>query len=173
MNTLDRRDFLKLMGLVGLTAVTPWPIRMAQAQTSDPYSGPIFVTIAASGGWDPTCFCDPKENVPGEREITQWSRADVTRTIPGSPITYAPFASNQLFFERFYPDLLVINGMDAETNSHDVGTRHTWSGQIPQGYPSFSAIAAAVYGSDMPLPYLTNGGYRETAGLATYLIQVA
>lgn len=168
MNTLDRRDFIKLMGMVGLTVATPWPIRLASAQSADPYTGPIFVTVAASGGWDPTSFCDPKENVPGEREITQWSRNDVTRTIPGSPITYAPFANNQQFFERFYADTLVLNGIDAATNSHDVGVRHTWSGQIPEGYPSFSAIAAAVYGSGMPLPYLTNGGYRETAGLATY-----
>jgi hypothetical protein len=168
MNTLDRRGFIKLMGMVGLTVATPWPIRLASAQSADPYTGPIFVTVAASGGWDPTSFCDPKENVPGEREITQWSRNDVTRTITGSPITYAPFANNQQFFERFYADTLVLNGIDAATNSHDVGVRHTWSGQIPAGYPSFSAIAAAVYGSGMPLPYLTNGGYRETAGLATY-----
>ncbi len=168
MSTLDRRDFLKLMGVVGLTAVTPWPVRKAFAQQVDPYTGPIFVTVAASGGWDPTVFCDPKENVPGEREITQWSRNDVTRTITGSGITYAPFANNEQFFERFHTDMLVINGIDGETNSHDTGTRHTWSGQIPEGYPSFSALAAAVYGDGMPLPYLTNGGYRETAGLATY-----
>jgi hypothetical protein len=156
------------MGMAGLTAAVPWPIRSAAAQSVEPYTGPIFISIAASGGWDPTSFCDPKENVPGEREITQWSRNDVTRTISGSPITYAPFANNVEFFDRFYSDMLVLNGVDAQTNSHDVGVRHTWSGQIPQGYPSFSAIASAVYGAGMPLPYLTNGGYRETAGLSTY-----
>jgi hypothetical protein len=156
------------MGIVGLTAAAPWPIRSARAQSAEPYTGPIFVSIAASGGWDPTSFCDPKENVPGEREITRWSRNDVTRTIAGSPITYAPFANNEEFFDRFHADMLVFNGIDGETNSHDVGVRHTWSGRIPEGYPSFSAIAAAVYGEGMPLPYLTNGGYRETAGLSTY-----
>jgi len=165
---IDRRDFLKLMGVVGLTAVSPWSVGRARAQASDPYDGPIFVTVAASGGWDPTSFCDPKENVPGEREITQWSRTLQTGTIVGSPITYAPFGNNQQFFEQFSQDMLVFNGIDTETNSHDTGVRFNWSGRIPMGYPAFAAIAGSVFGSDLPLPFLTNGSYRETAGLVTY-----
>jgi len=168
MKTIDRRDFLKIMGMVGLSAVTPWPLRQARAQSLTPYDGPLFVSVAASGGWDPTSFCDPKENVPGEREINHWSRTLETGTIPGSAITYAPFANNQEFFERFHPDMLVLNGIDSQTNSHDVGVRHNWSGRIQPGFPAFAAIAAAIFGEDMPLPFLTNGGYRETAGLVTY-----
>ena len=64
--------------------------------------------------------------------------------------------------------MLVINGIDTQTNSHDVGVRNNWSGRVPPGYPSFSALAASVFGESLPLPYLTNAGYRETAGLATY-----
>jgi hypothetical protein len=168
MKVIDRREFLKLMGVAGLSAAFPWPLRQARAQALDPYTGPIFITIAASGGWDPTVFCDPKMNVPGEPEITHWSNSDETQTIAGSEITYAPFANNEEFFTRFHSDMLVINGVNSETNSHDVGVRHNWSGRIPSGYPSFSAIAAAVYGGGLPLPYLTNAGYRETAGLCTY-----
>jgi Protein of unknown function (DUF1501) len=168
MKTFDRRDFLKLMGMAGLTAAFPWPLRPAQAQSLDPYDGPLFVTVAAAGGWDPTSFCDPKMNVPGERPINHWSNTQDTQTIAGSPIMYAPFANNAEFFQRFYPHMLVVNGVNTETNSHDVGIRHNWSGRIPAGYPSFSAIAASIYGRDLPLPYLTNAGYRETAGLVPY-----
>ncbi len=166
MKSFHRRDFLKLLGVAGLTACAPRGI--ARAQSADPYSGPIFITIAASGGWDPTCFCDPKENVPGEPEITQWSRTGETQTVPSSPITYAEFANNATFFPRFKNHLLVVNGIDTETNSHDTGVRVNWSGRIPPGYPSFSALAASVLGANLPLPYLTNAGYRETAGLSTY-----
>jgi len=168
MKVIDRRDFLKLMGLAGLSLAAPWPTSLARAQSTQPYDGPLFFTFAASGGWDPTVFCDPKENQPGEREINRWSRAQDTQTIAGSPITYAPFANNQQFFERFHTDMLVVNGVDAETNSHDAGTRNNWSGRIDPGYPAFAAIAANIYGDNLPLPFLTNGGYRETAGLATY-----
>ena len=168
MGSMDRREFLKLLGMAGLTVMAPWPRSLAQAQSIEPYDGPIFANIAASGGWDPTVFCDPKMNVPGEREINNWSLTGETQTVAGSPIQYAPFANNQEFFERFAPDMLVINGVDAQTNSHDVGVRHNWSGRVSPGYPAFAAIAASIYGADLPLPFLTNGGYRETAGLAPY-----
>jgi hypothetical protein len=168
MKSMDRRDFLKLMGIAGLTTLVPWPRAKARAQTLDPYGGSVFITFAASGGWDPTSFCDPKMNVPGAPEINRWSRTATTQTIDGSSITYAPFANNAEFFARFHPDMLVINGIDTETNSHDVGVRNNWSGRVPPGYPSFSALAASVFGDGLPLPYLTNAGYRETAGLATY-----
>jgi hypothetical protein len=165
---MDRREFLKLLGMVGLTVMAPWPRSIARAQALEPYDGPIFAHVAASGGWDPTSLCDPKMNVPGEREINNWSLTDETQTVPGSPIQYAPFANNQEFFERFAPDMLVVNGVDSQTNSHDAGVRNNWSGRISPGYPAFSAIAAAVFGDNLPLPFLTNGGYRETAGLAPY-----
>jgi hypothetical protein len=166
---MDRREFLKWIGLAGLTVAMPWPRSRAFAQSA-PYTGPLFVTIAAEGGWDVTSFCDPKENVLGEREITRWSRTSSTRTIAGSPITYAPFAINSELFDRFHGDMLVVNGVDAQTNSHDVGVRHNWSGRIPVGYPTFGALAATVLGPNLPLAYLSSGGYRETAGLTPYTI---
>ena len=168
MKSFDRREFLKLLGVAGLTAFTPFGRGKAFAQSADPYDGPLFITIAASGGWDPTSFCDPKINVPGEPEINHWARTLDVETIAGSPITYAPFANNAAFFTRFHGDMLIVNGVDTETNSHDTGVRNNWSGRVPPGYPSFSALAAAALGTNLPLPYLTNAGYRETAGLATY-----
>ena len=68
---------------------------------------------------DVTSFCDPKTNVSGELEINTWARnADVMQA---GNIPYAPFATNGIFFEKYYQDILVINGVDAQTNSHAVG----------------------------------------------------
>ncbi len=165
---MDRREFLRWMGLAGLAVASPFPlVRPARAA---PYSGLFFVTIAAEGGWDVTSFCDPKQYVPGEGEINRWSRTLSTQTIASSPITYAPFALNSELFTRFHSDMLVVNGVDSQTNSHDVGVRHNWSGRVPVGYPTFSALAANVLGPDLPLAYLSSGGYRETAGLTPYTI---
>jgi hypothetical protein len=157
------------MGLAGLAVASPFP-RLRSASAADPYTGLFFVTIAAEGGWDVTSFCDPKENVTGETEINRWSRTLSTQTIAGSPITYAPFGLNSEFFTRFHSDMLVVNGVDSQTNSHDVGVRHNWSGRVPVGYPTFSALAANELGPDLPLAYLSSGGYRETAGLTPYTI---
>ena len=169
MKTLSRRDFLRILGAGGLYVASPFsfPTRASASEFSD-YSGPVFVTIAAAGGWDVTSFCDPKVNIAGELEISRWNRTDEPGSITGSEVTYAPVGNNQAFFERFHGDMLVLNGIDSQTNSHDVGVRHNWSGKVAAGYPSFSAIVAGVHGTDMPLPYLTNANYRETGGLATY-----
>jgi hypothetical protein len=164
MRSLDRREFLKLMGVAGISTLMPWPARLAEAQSAS-YDGPFFVSIAAEGGWDVTAFCDPKENVGGEPIINHWAETGETQTIAGSAIRYAPFANNQEFFERFHTDMLIVNGIDTETNSHDSGTRHSWSGRIAPGYPSLAAIAASVYGPDLPLAFISNGVYRDTAGL--------
>jgi hypothetical protein len=166
---MKRREFIKLLGMAGLTAMSPWPRSLARAQSA-PYTGPLFVSIAAGGAWDVTSFCDPKENVGGEPEINHWSRNASTRSVAGTGIDYAPFAINSEFFDRFGSDMLVINGVDAQTNSHDVGVRHNWSGRIPHGYPTFAAVAATALGTDLPLAYLSSGGYRETAGLTPYTV---
>ena len=56
-------------------------------------------------------------------------------------IRYAPFARNEAFFEKYYERILVINGVDAQTNSHTVGVVHNWSGRTSEGYPTATALA--------------------------------
>ncbi len=161
---MNRREFNKLLGMAGLSAVTPLPFGMASA--AEPYTGPFYINIAAIGGWDVTSFCDPKANIIGERTINNW--ADSASIQQVGNISYAPVAGNQAFFERFYQDMLVINGIDTQTNSHDDGRRHTWSGRLGFGYPSFGAIASNAIAPDLPLSLVHAAGYSETAGIARF-----
>ena len=64
--------------------------------------------------------------------------------------------------------MLVINGIDTQTNSHDDGRRHTWSGRIGFGYPSFGAIVSSAIAPDLPLSLVHAAGYSETAGIARF-----
>ena len=75
--------------------------------------------------------------------------------------------SADAFFQAHHGRLLAINGLDTQTNNHDAGSRTVWSGQLAEGYPSFAAMAAAaaVVAQPVPLPYVSNGGYDNTAGL--------
>ena len=64
--------------------------------------------------------------------------------------------------------MLVINGVDAQTNSHTAGIVHNWSGRSSEGYPSLTALLSAHHGSGLSLSYLSFGGYAVTAGLTPF-----
>ena len=130
------------------------------------HRGKFFVFVQADGGWDPTSFCDPKDNTPGEPVINHWAQYDEVHQIGN--IYYAPFAGNVAFFEKYYQRMLVINGVDAQTNSHTVGIVHNWSGRNSEGYPTLSALLAAYYAPALPIPYLSFGGFSVTAGITRF-----
>lgn len=161
---MNRRDFAKILAAAGVGATAPFGLLKANA--AEPYRDKFFISLAAIGGWDVTSFCDPKVNVPGERSINSWALTDEVQQIGN--ITYAPVAKNAEFFQRFYKDMLVVNGIDSQTNSHDDGQRHTWSGRIGFGYPTFGAIAASTLASELPLGLVHDAGYSETAGITRF-----
>jgi hypothetical protein len=160
---MDRRTFLKLAGYAGFSVVGASVMPNAlRAQAS--HDGPYWITIHASGGWDPTLLCDPKGR-RGEEDpspVNTYDRLDVGEA---GPFRYAPVEGHRAFFERFRNDLLVINGIDNQTVSHTVGTQTTWSGLSDPDVPAFTALVAATSEPRPNLAFLSNGGYDQTAGL--------
>ena len=158
---MRRRTLLKRMvastGTLGLRL----PLAFASQQDSK-----LYVFVQAGGGWDPTSFCDPKANTAGEPVINHWAERDEVQQAGNIP--YAPFAKNREFFDKYYDRMLVINGVDAQTNSHTVGVTHNWSGRNAVGYPTLSALLAARYAPDLPVAYLSFGGFSDTAGIARF-----
>lgn len=130
------------------------------------YSGRLLVVLQLDGGWDVTSLCDPKTNQPGEPEINHWARRHDIET--AGNIAYAPFASNRDLFSRHHRRMLVINGVDAQTNSHTTGVLHNWSGRNAAGLPTLSALFAARHSPVAPLAYLSFGGFADTARLIRY-----
>ena len=158
---MNRRSFM--LNMMGAGAATGFRVPLANAAN---YSGKLFVFIQADGGWDPTSFCDPKTNVAGEPIINNWAQAGEIRQ--AGNIKYAPFAANQAFFDKYYQRILVVNGVDAQTNSHSAGIVHNWSGRISEGYPTTTALLAAHNGAGLSMPYLSFGGFSNTAGVAVF-----
>ena len=158
---MKRRRFMTGMLAAGATA----GFRVPLANGAD-YNGKLFVFVQADGGWDPTSFCDPKTNTPGEPLINNWAQAGEVRQ--AGNIRYAPFARNQAFFEKYFRRILVINGVDAQTNSHTAGVIHNWSGRISEGYPTTTALLAAHNGPGLSMPYLSFGGFSKTQGLTPF-----
>ena len=160
---MKRRTVLK--GLLAGAGSSVSGFRLPLVHAAD-YRGKLFVFVQADGGWDPTSFCDPKANTPGEPVINHWAERD--EVCQAGNIPYAPFARNAAFFEKYHRRMLVINGVDAQTNSHTVGIVHNWSGRNSEGYPTTTALLAAHYAPDLPVPYLSFGGYSVTAGLTRF-----
>ena len=160
---MRRRAFLKGSAALATTAMAGFRLPLAHAAD---YRGRLCVFIQADGGWDPTSFCDPKANTPGELIINHWAERDEIQQAGNIP--YAPFAGNKAFFEKYHQRMLVINGVDAQTNSHTVGVVHNWSGRNSEGYPATTALVAATHTADLPVAYVNFGGYSETGGLTRY-----
>ena len=169
---MNRRQFFELTGLMGMTAAMGTP--SAFAQTTTGYNGPLFLSIHCGGGWDPTSFCDPKGRATEDEPnpMNYYLQENIGRPTgsafaDASPIRWAPMAENQAFFERFWQRLLVINGVDTSTNNHMSGTRHVNSGVLEEGHPCFASMLAATHGGDLPLSFITNGGYDVTRGIVS------
>jgi hypothetical protein len=177
---MDRRHFLSLASFAGLSVASldalgrparPGSFTGGRTPISEAYKGPLYIMINASGGWDPTSLCDPKGSASAE-DPDAMNRSFLTKDIGTTPsgIKYAPLGSMEQptyfkdFFEKHDKKLLVINGVDFATNGHDSGSRHVWSGRLAEGYPSFAALVAAVHGRDLPMSYLSFGGFDETMG---------
>src|ERR1700704_93837 len=110
-----RRDFLKLCGLAGLGLALPCGFPgVSRAKAKDePYGGPYYVVLNASGGWDTTYLMDPK----GINEINRlYKEGDI---LTSGAHKYAPTAkevkvgmSNEDFYKAYGDELLVLNGLD-------------------------------------------------------------
>ena len=162
-NAMRRRTLLKGLLAAAIGGPTGFSLPLVNAAA---HRGRFFVFVQAAGGWDPTSFCDPKANSPGELVINRWAQYDDVRQVGN--LFYAPFANNTVFFEKYYDRMLVINGVDAQTNAHSVGQLYNWSGRNAEGYPALSALLAAHFAPALPIAYLSFGGLSLTAGITRF-----
>ena len=180
---MKRRDFLKLAGAVGAGSALSLQSMQLYGAT-DTYTGPLWLFVNATGGWDPTSLWDPKGYTdpadPARLNNYPTTSIDEPRNASGqsvgSPLRYAPppdsFLGNttlysaKAFYDKYYQKMLVINGVDSRTNSHDDGQRHNWSGELSRtGFPSIGALIAGTAAPVRPMSYITNGGYSVSGGL--------
>jgi uncharacterized protein (DUF1501 family) len=143
-------------------------VKLALAQQA--FNGPFWLFVEARGGWDPTSFCDPKGFGLGVNgDINNYDQNDIGQI---GNIRYAPppdsFANdatlyrNQDFFEAHYQRMVVINGINQGTNSHQVGRTATWTGSRALNYPSVGALIATEQAGDLALPMVANSSAESS-----------
>ena len=172
---MKRRTFLNVMAGIGVSNVLPMTL-VSPAYGATPER--FLITISASGGWDPTAFVDPKGNAPradGRGPINTYAASAIKTA---GNLQYAPYPTTVVppaldapghldnFFAKHYQRLLVINGVDTQTNSHESGNRFVWSGKLEEGFPSLGALVAAPF-ADQPMAFISTGGYDYTASLVS------
>jgi hypothetical protein len=159
---MDRRDFLKLCSFAGLGVVSvgaPGLIRSARAD-----SPKFWVFVDAGGGWDPTMLCDPKGDAKNSEGVVV-NHFPADQILSAGNIKFPDIGNNKEFFTRFKDICTVINGIDCETNGHDSGSRNTFSGRLNINTPALPALIALSLKPDLPMSFITNGGYDYTDGV--------
>lgn len=159
---MERRDFLKLAGATGLAVGSASLYSRARANfgndskpVQQTYTGPLFAFFQAVGGWDPVQLCDPKGNYANQ----SFGEGDILTV---GDIRYAPIPGATEFFTAHAPYMTVVNGVDVQTNSHEAGRRHMASGRLAEGYPNLAALVAGASAANLPMAFLTFGGYEIT-----------
>lgn len=170
---MKRRAFLRNLTLLGVGGALPMTLVPA-AYGATPAR--FLVSVNADGGWDPTHLTDPKGNAAradGRGPVNHYVASAIKSA---GNLRYAPYPDGitppdpanaghlDTFFQKYYRRLLVINGIDTQTNGHDAGRRFVWSGRLEEGFPTIAALAAAPY-SEQPMAFISNGGYDYTAAL--------
>lgn len=162
---MSRRRFLGT-SVASASLMAGWPAMQVWGAQETTDAGRLLVTLQLDGGVDVTMFTDPKVNVSNEPKINHW--ADLLEPDQIGGIPFAPVARNQELFDRFGADMMVVNGVDSQTNSHETGRLFNWTGRNAEGQPSLSALFAAAESPDQPLAYSVFGGVSRTAGIIGY-----
>ena len=170
---MDRRSFLKIAATTGLSLALPRHARAALPA----YKGPFYVMISARGGWDPVYLCDPKPKgafnrlydydpaSPTKAGDIHYADIPVPANLVTDPLALPYLMKNADFFAKYASKLVVLNGLNMETNNHDRGVVTIWSGRSDGGYPNFAALVAAAKAPEHPLAFISSGGYDGTGNL--------
>jgi uncharacterized protein (DUF1501 family) len=90
---------------------------------------------------------------------------DVARYGWDATLAYADhLLTPQQFATRHGNRFTFIHGIDTSTNNHDGGQRVMGSGRLTTGYPSLGTLIAAARAPELPMAYLSAGGFDATEG---------
>ncbi len=163
---MKRRQLLQMGSLAGLSMFLPWK---SDANTMG-YGGPYVISLHAAGGWDTTLLCDAKK-ATDKIQQNLYSDPSTSGALKIAPIQLKNFGTTldtvPSFFDTLGSRFLVVNGIDTQTNNHDTGVKHIWSGKTFEELPSLAALLAAGVSETQRLPvsYISSGGYDVTGGL--------
>ncbi len=174
---MERRNFLKLVGLTGISLLAPWGTSSQASAQEATWGGPYFLHMHAGGGWDPTLLCDGKLTAEGTAPAYENRLVTGVGNVNGIPVPTttaqgkflltangSPIEDPQNFFQTVGRDVLVINGVDTQTNNHDTGVQGLACGHNDVELPALAALFAGQVARErqVPMAFLASGYYNRT-----------
>ncbi|MBS2012883.1 MAG: DUF1501 domain-containing protein [Deltaproteobacteria bacterium] len=174
---MDRRGFLKLTGLTGISLFLPWAASSQARADQTTWGGPYLLHMHAAGGWDPTLLCDAKRSAAGaspvyENRLVTGVQDNAGILVPTTEeagkfflrANNAPVEDPAHFFATVGRDVLVFNGVDTQTNNHDTGVQGGACGHNDIELPALAALFAGMASKDrdVPMAFLAGGQYNRT-----------
>jgi hypothetical protein len=171
---MHRRNFLTLSGLAGVSIFLPWADASAEPAS---WGGPYVLHMHAGGGWDPTLLCDGKLTAQGPTPAYENRLITGVADVNGIPVPASTKdgrfilrnAGNTIedpehFFRNVGKQMLVLNGVDTQTNNHDVGVQGLACGHNDIELPCVAALFAGMVARqrDIPMAFLAGGQYNRT-----------
>ena len=170
MRGMNRRNFLSLLGGVGLAAFGGLPSLLKLAEAADAPEAPAqyFIFCYFGGGWDILLSLDPRDPAvftneaisetliqPGYEELDPATTDGQLITTPEG-IVFGPYIGE---LAKHASKLSVVRGMSMETLSHEAGRRRFLTARVPSGInPRGSSIVtwlASILGEGQALPNLS------------------
>lgn len=181
---MHRRDFVKLSGLAGLSLFFPSMLGRERVAHADEvtWGGPYFLHMHASGGWDPTMLCDAKTTAGGATPAYENRLTTAVQDINGIVVPTETAGGKYLlrnqqnvvedphhFFTTVGRDVLVINGVDTQTNNHDTGVQGLACGHNDVELPALAALFAGHVALQraVPMAFLAGGQYNRTGDVVS------
>ncbi|HVE88289.1 MAG TPA: DUF1501 domain-containing protein [Burkholderiaceae bacterium] len=158
---MDRREFL-LNTAKASGVVLPWwgLLPLANAQTAP---GKILLYVHAGGGIDHDSWTDPAIGVG----LNNYTTAG-TPVVRVGRIAMAPMGNNAAFATRFVDQMLLVNQVNTETNSHEDGTQRASTGKLEPGFAPICELHAAKYGPGYAAAWMNRDDAR--AAMSTGLV---
>lgn len=178
---MQRRDFFKLAGATGISLFLPWATSGRAEADQNTWGGPYFLHMHAAGGWDPTLLCDGKITAGGVTPAYENTLVTEVGNVNGIPVPAAtaagkfflraggqangaPVEDPMQFFQTVGNSVLVLNGVDTQTNNHDTGVQGLACGHNDVELPAFAALFAGMIAKErnVPMAFLAGGQYNRT-----------
>ena len=157
---MDRRELFLNVAKASGVVIPSWGLLPLAAHGQQTAAPKILVYMHFDGGptWD--FFGDPSV----EPRYNLYSQAGLA--IPGSGnLRWAPIGNNTIFFNRFRDQILMVNGINTLSNSHNDGARCMATGKLEMGFPALGELHAAKYGPGFAAGWMLRDNDTTTTGV--------
>jgi Protein of unknown function (DUF1501) len=157
---MDRRDFFLKVAKASGVVIPSWGLLPLAAYGQQTAAPKILAYVHFDGGPVADYFGDPSAE-PRYNLYTQQGLA-----IPGSgKLRWAPIGNNTTFFNTYRDRILMVNGVNTLSNSHNDGARCMATGRLEMGFPAIAELHAAKYGPSFAAGWMLRDNDTTTTGV--------